>query len=89
MKKSVTVCAIVVCITLGFCTQSLALDPAGLIAIRADFAKALDDHDLDKIVSFFTEDGVFDLVPEPAPFAGHVQIRAAFEAQFTSLFGRL
>lgn len=61
----------------------MAQTPAELMAIRAEFANALDEHDLDKIVSFFTEDGVFDLVPEPAPFVGREQIRAAFEGQFT------
>lgn len=44
-----------------------------------------DEPDMDRILSFFTEDAAYvALVPATRPAVGHAAIRAALERQFTS-----
>jgi steroid delta-isomerase-like uncharacterized protein len=81
MNKSITICTTVVCITLCLCTQSVALDPDELIAIHHEYVAAMNDHDLDKMMSFWADDGLYFLVPTPPP-APKPYVRAAFEARF-------
>ncbi len=59
-------------IVLCLCTLIITCSAVGqegpdLLAIRGGFADALDNHDLDAIVSYFAEDGVQDFVVLPVP----------------------
>jgi steroid delta-isomerase-like uncharacterized protein len=54
-----------------------------LIGVHKAFMAALDGHKADVAASYFTDDGVWDWVPEPAPYVGKEQIGLAFSAQFT------
>ncbi|UCD51810.1 MAG: ester cyclase [Phycisphaerales bacterium] len=68
---------------LAVCPATLAQTEEELLAVRQAFADALDAHDLDLLLATFTDDGMFDFVPEPAPFVGKDQIRAFFEMWYT------
>ena len=69
---------------LVFGSSALAQTTDELIAIRGAFAQAIDDHDVDAILSFFTADGVSDATIFPAPLTTPEQIRAMWEDQFDS-----
>jgi predicted ester cyclase len=55
-----------------------------IVAIRAAFAQAIDDHDVDAILSHFTDDGVSDATVFPTPLTTPEQMRAMWEDQFNS-----
>lgn len=55
-----------------------------LIAVRNAFAQAIEDHDIDAILSLFTDDGVQDSTVFAAPLTTHGQMRAMWEDQFSS-----
>jgi predicted ester cyclase len=67
---------------LALCAPTVAQTKAELIAIRADFAAALDAHDLDAIVSPLADDFVFDWAAMPAPIVGPEGFRAFMEGQY-------
>ena len=67
----------------AICTQVMAQTPADLRAIQEIADKALNAHDLDRWLSYFTDDAVFEWTPAPAPFTGKAEIRAFFESVFT------
>jgi len=64
-------------------TSAPAQTSEELLAVRAAFAEALDAHDFDLMISYWTEDPVFDFVAEPAPFVGKDEFGAFFEMWFT------
>jgi len=70
-------------VMLAVCTQGVAQEPPDLLAIRAAFAKAIDDHDIDAIISHFTDDGINDATMFPTPLASPEQMRAMWEDQFS------
>ncbi len=51
-----------------------------------DFTQAFNDHDLDRVMSYFAEDAVYDQYDD-ASAEGLAAIRAAFEPQFKGAFG--
>jgi steroid delta-isomerase-like uncharacterized protein len=63
-------------------------DRAGTAMLQA-FLDAFNAHDIDAIMSFFTEDCVFDTPRGPAPggrrLAGKQQVRAAIQARFDGI----
>ncbi len=77
MKKLMTILTIV----LAVLTQAAAQTPEELIAIRDAYAQAMNDHDLDLLMSFYTDDVIYDLVNSPPP-AGKEIIRLGFEMRF-------
>jgi hypothetical protein len=81
MNKLATIPVTVVFITLCFCTSSMALDPDELLAIHHEYVEAMNAHDLDKMFSFWADDGIYFLVPTPPP-APKSYVRAAFEYRF-------
>jgi steroid delta-isomerase-like uncharacterized protein len=60
----------------------LGQEKPDIVAIRGAFAQAIEDHDVDAILSHFTEDGVSDATVFPAPLVTHEQMRAMWEDQF-------
>ena len=60
----------------------MAQEPADLLAIADAADKALNAHDLDLWLSYFTDDPVFEFVPSSGIFKGKAEIRAFFEATF-------
>jgi steroid delta-isomerase-like uncharacterized protein len=82
MNKLTTICVVLVFFFLSVCTQAIALEPAELIAIRDAADAALNAHDLDTMMSYWTDDGVYDYVPLPDPFMGKEAVRSFFEALF-------
>jgi len=61
--------------------QAMAQEQPDIVATRAGFAKTLDDHDGDAMVTFLTEDFVFDWVGL-GQFVGPDQWRAVMENQY-------
>lgn len=55
-----------------------------LLGVRAGFAAALDAQDVDRLVSYWTDDAVFDLVPFPEPLRGKEEIGGFFATQFAA-----
>jgi steroid delta-isomerase-like uncharacterized protein len=82
MSKLTTICAVMVFVLLGICTQATSQGPDELIAIADAVDKALNAHDLDLWLSYLTDDAVFDYVPLPTPLTGKEEIRAFFEEVF-------
>ena len=60
-------------------TQAVAQTPAELLAVRDAADKALNAHDVDTQVSYWTDDCVYDFVPLPTPFRGKAVARTFFE----------
>ena len=81
MNKLTTIFTMMVFITLCLSTQSMALDPDELLAIHHEYVEAMNAHDLDTMMSFWADDGLYFLVPTPPP-APKPYVRAAFEARF-------
>ena len=78
-----TRCVVVGTIALSvWCMPAIGQTPEELIAVRNAFAKAIDNHDIDAILSCFTEDGVHDVPVLGPPMVGREQIRAMWEDQF-------
>jgi hypothetical protein len=79
LKKSlVAMCLFVLMVG----SQAMAQTPDELIAIRNDYAKAMDDHDMDALLSFYTEDIVYDVVSTPPPGVGLDDLRAGWTERF-------
>lgn len=53
-----------------------------------DFTQAFNDNDLDRVMSYMAEDGVYDQFNDE-PAVGHEAVRAAFEPQFKGAFGEM
>jgi len=79
MNKLMKIWATTVFVSLVVCTQTVALDPVELIAIREAADKALNAHDLDAVMSYWMDDGVYDYVPLPEPYDGKQAVRGFFE----------
>jgi steroid delta-isomerase-like uncharacterized protein len=69
---------------LFYCTAALSQTPEELIAIRGEFAAALDAHDTAAMMSHWADDSVFDLVPFPDPLQGKEAIKVFFATQFAA-----
>ena len=61
---------------------------AELEKLVIDFTAAVDRDDLDAVMSYFAEDGVYDEF-NGTRSVGKAAIRAAFEPQFTGKFGTI
>lgn len=59
-----------------------------LAALTADFLAAFNANDLDKVVSFFAPDGVYEEFNGTLS-RGHDAVRAAFGPQFAGAFGEM
>ncbi|MCF7973210.1 MAG: ester cyclase [Phycisphaerae bacterium] len=65
-------------------SQAISQEQPDILAIRAGFAQALDNHDLDEILSYFTEDGVQEfIVLGNTPMDSEEEIRAFYMNQFS------
>jgi ketosteroid isomerase-like protein len=62
------------------------LDRARLEQLTLDFTKAFNDDDIDTMLSFFTDDAVYDQF-NGEPARGLDDIRAAFVPQFEGAYG--
>ena len=85
MNKLKTVCAVllfVLFVLLIVCTQATAQEPPELIAIADGYDTLLNAHDLDTMMSNWTDDAVYDFVPLPVPISGKEAIRAFFADLF-------
>jgi len=64
-------------------------DPKAATAMLQAFLDAFNAHDVDAIMSFFTEDCVFDTPRGPAPGGQHLvgkqQVRAGIQARFDGI----
>ena len=69
---------------LALCTPLMAQTAEELLAVRSSAHAALNAHDVELALTYFTEDAILDFAPAPAPAVGTGQIRAFFEAEFTS-----
>jgi uncharacterized protein (TIGR02246 family) len=59
-----------------------------LAAITAGFIDAFNTNDLDATVAFFAPDGIYEEFNGTLS-SGHEAVRAAFEPQFTGVFGEM
>lgn len=64
------------------------LTPHRLRELTLEFTRAFNDNDLDKVMSYFTDDAVYDQF-DGTPATGRDAIRAAFAPQFAGDFGRM
>lgn len=62
------------------------MDRAALEKLVVDFTEAFNREDLDGVMSYFAEDGVYDEF-NGNRCVGKAAVRAAFEPQFTGKFG--
>ena len=83
MNKLTTIFTMMVFITLCLSTQSKALDPDELLAIHREYVEAMNAHDLDKMFSFWADDGMYFLVSTPPPVP-KAYVRGVFEARFAT-----
>lgn len=72
------------CDMLGTIVQLTTPTEDELLAIADAAGEAINAHDLDGFTSFFTEDGVFDLVPFGMVFTGAEQIKAVMAGEFAA-----
>ena len=79
MNKLITICAILALITLSVCIPAHAQTSEELIAVRNDYAKAIDDHDIDAIISHLADDFVVDGTTFAIPLVTPEQVRALWE----------
>ena len=70
-------------VMLAICAQAIALEPAELIAIRDAADNAMNAHDLDTMLSYWTDDVIYDYGPLPTPFEGKEAVRGFFDDLFT------
>ena len=78
MKKLFTIWMI----ALALFGQAFAQEPTELIVIADAYGEALNTHDLDTIMSYWTDDAVYNYAPLPTPFEGKEAVRAFFGALF-------
>ncbi len=77
-RRSTLYLSAVVLMVVG--SAGTAQTTADLIAVREAADKALNAHDLDAVMSYWTDDVVFDFVPLSAPFEGKKAARSFFES---------
>ena len=53
-------------------------------SILEDYCDAVNSHDVERIASFFTDDGIFEDVPRGI-YRGKEQIKANFDSEFASM----
>ena len=75
MKKLTPILTVV----LAVCAQVTAQTPDELIVVRNAYAKAIDDHDIDAILSHLAEDFVVDATTFDAPISSREHLRAMWE----------
>jgi len=80
MNKLMKIFAAAIYVCFVFCPQTMALDPDELVAIREAVDKALNEHDLDTMMSYWADDCVYDYVPLAEPCVGKEAVRNFFEA---------
>jgi len=78
MSAKVKCIALWAVVLLACSMTAVAQTTEDLLAIRAAFAKAIDAHDLDAIVSYFADDGVFCVTYLPEPLDTKEKIKAYF-----------
>ncbi len=69
-------------------TMAKHLSRAELAAATRDFTDAFNDEDLDRVMGYFADDGVYDQF-DGRPAAGRDAIRAAFAPQFAGAYGEM
>ena len=82
MNRFTKICVLVTFVSFVICPRAVALDPDEMLAIRDGVDQALNTHDLDALVSYWTEDGIFDFVPLAEPLVGKEAIRGFFKDVF-------
>ena len=76
---------LVLCLLVLIVNGAAICQEPDVLSLRAAFAQALDDHELDTIISLFAEDGVQDFVVLPVPLLdSEEKLRAFYTDQFTS-----
>lgn len=65
-----------------------ALTRSELAELTADFLSAFNDNDLDRTVSFFAEDGVYEEFNQKKS-VGPDEVRATLTPQFSGAFGQM
>jgi hypothetical protein len=80
MRRVLTILIVI----LAVCTQGIAQTPDELLAIHDTHLAAMNAHDLDTMMSFWADDGIYDLVssPPPVPVA---YVRAGYATRFAAL----
>jgi len=68
---------------LAACTQATAQTAEELIAIHHEYVTAMNAHDLDKMFSFWVDDGIYFLVPTPPPVP-KPYVQGAFQSRFAA-----
>lgn len=67
----------------------MSTDPGDRLEVMKDFLGAFNDHDVDAIMGFFTEDCEFDTPSGPTPFGrrfrGKDEVREGIAARFTGI----
>src|SRR5579862_7077155 len=66
----------------------MSMERAKLIDLTRRFTDAFNRNDLDTVMGFFAEDGVYDEFNGKRN-RGKAALRAAFEPQFTGAFGKM
>ncbi len=56
-----------------------------LLAVEQEFNDAVNAHDVDKIMTYFTDDSVYDFVPQPPAMNGKEEITAFIEGLFAGM----
>jgi uncharacterized protein (TIGR02246 family) len=64
------------------------MDRAHLLALTARFVEAFNNNDLDGVMAFFADDGVYDEF-NGRRNVGKAAVRAALEPQFNGAFGEM
>ena len=84
LSRYTMVFAMAMLLIAGVCGSVLALTEEEMKAVNQGLTDALNAHNPDQWVSYFTDDGVWDYVPGPPPASGKDAVRAlmgvAFEA---------
>jgi len=72
-------------ITLGGVLQATAQEPEVLKALHELHQKAMNTQDVNQMMSYWTDDMVYDVVTTPPPLSGKEAVGAFFEALFQGL----
>lgn len=73
----------VICITLSFCSQGMAETQEELLAIHSAQLVAMNAHDVDTMMSYWADDGIYFIVSQPPP-APKAYVQAGFGARFAA-----
>ena len=68
---------------LACCLSAPGDTPEDLLALHAAQLAAMNAHDLDKMMSYWADDGVYDLVSQPPP-TDKAGVRAGFQMRFAA-----